>query len=131
MAAEPRTYRPKVPATWWLRNRRYFGYMMRELSSLFVLVYALLFLGQLLLVGDAAAYASYRAVLQSPLFLGFAALTLGFVLYHAVTWWSLNANVLQVRVRGRLLPPPLLFAGGMVAWILVSVIAYLLLFRGF
>ena len=51
-----RPYTRKVPPTWWLRRQRYFAYMIRELTSLFLAIYS-----AVLVIGLAAAAAACGA----------------------------------------------------------------------
>lgn len=120
-----------MPSTWWLRNPRYFLYMLREVTSIFVYLYALAFVVQFLLLADRGLFDAFRVLFTSPVFRAFTGVVLVMAVVHAITWWSLNAGVFRIRLRGRTLPPAALFAGGMLAWIVVSGLVYLLIFRGF
>ncbi len=132
MAAErAKTYTPKMPSTWWLRNPRYFLYMLREVTSIFVFLYVLAFAVQFFLLADRSLFDAFRALFTSPVFFGFIGVVLVMAVVHAITWWSLNARVFKIRLRGRLLPPAALFMGFVLAWIVVSGLVYILIFRGF
>ena len=37
-------YRPKMSTTWWLRKKSYFLFMLRELSSVFIALFLLVYL---------------------------------------------------------------------------------------
>ncbi|MEE9173938.1 MAG: hypothetical protein V3U30_03060 [Thermoplasmata archaeon] len=126
-----KTYTPEMPATWWLRNPRYFLYMLREVTSIFVFLYALAFAVQFFLLADRGMFDAFRALFTSPVFRAFAGVVLVMAVVHGISWWSLNARVFQIRIAGRPpLPPVALFAGGVLAWIVVSGVVYLLIFRG-
>ena len=43
----PRWYRRRVSVWWWLQNRSYAGFVLRELTSVFVAYFAVLYLWQL------------------------------------------------------------------------------------
>ncbi|MFQ6013069.1 MAG: hypothetical protein ACE5LS_05440 [Thermoplasmata archaeon] len=126
-----KTYTPPIRASWWLRNPRYFLYMLRELTSLFIFLYVLAFVVQFFLLADRSAYEAFRALTTSPVFLAFTGAVWVMAVYHAITWWSLNARVFQIRLGGRNLPPAALFVGGILIWIVVSGLVYFLIFRGF
>lgn len=119
-----------MPATWWLRNPRYFLYMLREVTSIFVFLYALAFVVQFFLLADRSAFVAFRVLFNSPVFRAFTGVVLVMAVVHAITWWSLNARVFQIRLRGRTLPPGALITGGVLAWAVVSGLVYLLIFRG-
>src|SRR5215467_4530764 len=62
----PRPYIRKVPRSWWLRHRRYFAYMVRELTSLSLAVYStLLVMGLLALAQGRGAWESFLGMLSS------------------------------------------------------------------
>ncbi|MCJ2520388.1 MAG: hypothetical protein LN412_05500 [Candidatus Thermoplasmatota archaeon] len=124
------TYVQKMPASWWLRNPRYLAYMLRELSSIFILVYILTFLVQILLLRDRNAYDAFLAIVESPFFVAFTAVAFAFAVYHGVTWWGLTSKVLQISFRGKTVPPALVLLGAIMMWAVVSFLVYLLLFRG-
>ncbi|MEE8198967.1 MAG: hypothetical protein V3R46_00975 [Thermoplasmata archaeon] len=131
MAVErAKTYTPKMPATWWLRNPRYFLYMLREVTSIFVFLYVLAFAVLFFFLADRSLFDAFRTLFDSPIFRAFTGVVLVMAVVHAVTWWSLNAHVFQIRLGGRLLPPAALLTGFVLAWIVVSGLVYVLIFRG-
>jgi fumarate reductase subunit C len=76
-------------AGWWRRRQAHRRYMLREASALFISAEALLLLaGLLCLQQGEAAYATWRALLGSPVSIALHALALPFVAYHAVTWFQ-------------------------------------------
>ena len=74
---------------WWRRNPFYRFYMLREATSVFLALYALLLLYGLyaLTVGE-AAYEAWLTSLRHPLYLLFHALALAAALLHAFTWFN-------------------------------------------
>jgi fumarate reductase subunit C len=127
-AARPRPYYPKMPATWWLRNRRYFLFILRELTSVFIAIFLVVFLIEIAqLTRGPEEYAAFLRRLESPGWIAFHVLALLFALYHSLTWFALTSRVQVVRVGGRQVPPPLLNAGIIGGWLVLSV-AILLLF---
>lgn len=104
---------------WWLRNPYFVRYMLREASALCLTAYALsLLVGLWRLRQGPAAYEAWRAALATPPAIALHALALGFVLYHAWTWF---------RVMPKTLPPlPLparaITAAGMTATGLVTLL---------
>lgn len=116
-----KTYKPKLSPVWWLKSRRYFLFMMRELSSVFIAAFALLFLYQLLaLAKGPEAYAACRALLTTPAFVAFYAVAFVFALYHTITWLGVMGRVQVVRMGAFTVPPKLVTAGAFVGFFLVS-----------
>ena len=92
----------RMPKGWWLKNRHYFMYMVRELSAVFAALWLVVFLSQL--PGMAAgpdkmkAFMEWRAFVTSPGWVIFSLTSLVFVLYHAITWIKLMGTVIHVRI---------------------------------
>jgi fumarate reductase subunit C len=126
----PRWYRRRVSVWWWLQRRAYAGFVLRELTSLFVALFAGVTLWELwTLVQGPEAYARFLARLETPPLLALHAVAFPFVLFHAVTWFHLAPKALAARVRGRRLPDGIivgvnygvgLVLSGVVAWILLA-----------
>jgi fumarate reductase subunit C len=117
----PGLYYPKMPPTWWLRRPAYFRFMMREVSSVFIAIFLVVFLVQIhQLSRGPEAYAAFVATLRSPGWIVFHAVALAFALYHSVTWFNLTAVVQVVRLGGRQVPPRLVAAASFAAWAVVT-----------
>ncbi len=107
-----------MPATWWLKRKTYFLFMVRELTCVFVGGYALFLLTLAMQRDDPQAFA---ALLDSPFLIALQIMALPMVLYHGITWFNLTPKVL-VLWRGEERVSPILIAGAhYVAWIIASV----------
>ena len=126
-----RLYFPKMPATWWLKNIKYFLFMLRELSAVFIAIFLVVLLTQVYsLTHGREAYSAYVRVLASPWWIIFHVVALLFALYHSITWFNLMPQVLVVRLGKRQVPPRLVTIVNFVGWLVVS-LAILLLFLFF
>ncbi len=125
-------YYPKLPATWWLRRPAYLRFMLRELSSVFIAIFLVVFLVQIHRLSQGPeAYAAFLEKLRSPGWIAFHVVALAFALYHSVTWFNLTAVVQGVRLGERQVPPTLVAAGAFAAWGIVSLVILLFfLLRG-
>ena len=125
-------YYPKMSTTWWLRHPRYFAFMLRELSSVFIAVFLVVLLVQLYrLPRGPEAYAAFLETLRSPGWIVFHLVALAFALYHSVTWLKLTGVVQVVRLGEYQVPPKLVAAGAFAAWGVVSLVILLFfLLRG-
>lgn len=118
-----KTYRPPMPATWWLRRRRYFLFMMRELSSVFVALFLLLYLYEFFLLSKGPqVYGLFQDSLRSAGFLVFYAVVLVFSLYHTCTWFGVLGKIQVVRLGKWTVPPGLVTASAFGAWIAASLV---------
>ena len=124
----PRWYRRRMSVWWWLKTAAYAKFVLRELTSVFVAFFALLYLWQLRALAQGAdAYAQFVARLKTPLFLTVDTVVLVFVLFHTMTWFNLTPTAMVVRMRGKRVPAEILIGSQYVAWALVSaVVAWIL-----
>ena len=110
-----------MPANWWMKRGPYLFFMVREVTSVFVAAYLVLFLVMIhRLHQGPAAYASFLEWLKSPLAIVFHVVALGLALFHTVTWFQLTPKALVVRVGENRVPPAAIIAPNYLAWIVVS-----------
>jgi fumarate reductase subunit C len=127
----PRWYRRNMSVWWWLKNRAYLKFVVRELTSVFVAFFALLYLWQLRALAQGPdAYAQFMARLKTPLFLTVNVVALVFVLYHTITWFNLTPTAMVVRVRGKRVPDKIVAGSNYVVWVLVSAVVAWIFTRG-
>jgi fumarate reductase subunit C len=121
-------YHRKMPATWWLRKQSYFLFMLRELSSVFIALFLVVYLVQIYqLTKGPDAYIAFTQKLSSPGWILFHVVVLLFALYHSVTWFQSSAVVLPVRLGDHLVSRQTVTALHIVAWAVIS-LAVLILF---
>lgn len=117
----PRWYRARVSVYWWLRQRRYLTFILRELSSVFVAWFVVLTLLQLYaLKSGPEAYARLQHWLRTPAALALNIVSFFFVVFHAITWFNLTPRAMPIRLRGKRLPDFAVAAPNYAAWVLVS-----------
>ncbi len=117
-------YHRPMPRTWWLQNRRYLLYMLREISSVFTAIWIILLLVQLAqLGGGRQAYQGFvDGALRSPAVILFSVVTFCFALLHSITWHQIAGVVQVVRVGERELPPRYVSAAAHAAWLIATVV---------
>ena len=127
----PRWYRRRVSVWWWLKKRSYAGFVLRELTSVFVAFFALIYLWQIrAVVQGPDAYMQFLARLKTPLFLALDAVAFFFVLFHAITWFNLTPKAMVVRVRGKRVPDWVIVGSNYAAWLVLSAAVAVVLLRG-
>ena len=127
----PRWYRRRVSVWWWLQSRSYTGFVLRELTSVFVALFALVLLWQIrALAHGPEAYARFLDRLRSPLFAAFHAVALLFVLFHSFTWFNLAPKAIVVRLKGKRVPDLVVAGANYAAWVVLSAAVAALLLRG-
>ena len=127
----PRTYHTRVSTYWWLARARYFKFILREASSVFVAwTVVITLIGIRALSRGQADYAAFEQWMRSPLLLFLNTISFLFILFHAVTWFNLTPKAMVVRVRGARLPGPAVAAPSYAAWVVVSAAVAWILLRG-
>lgn len=117
----PRWYRPRVSVYWWLGQRQYLKFILRELSSVFVAIFVVMTLCQLrALKAGPEAYANFQADLQSPIIIALNAIAFIFVVFHSITWFNLTPSAMPVRLGGKRVPDFFIAAPSYVAWLAIS-----------
>ena len=125
----PRWYRRPVSTYWWMQQWSYFRFVLRELTSLGVAYSCVILLCFIrALSRGPEAYEALLRRLASPVVILFTSISLLLVLFHTITWFSLSAHAMAVRVGGKRIPGVLITASNYVAWLVVSgILAWLLL----
>jgi fumarate reductase subunit C len=127
----PRWYRRRVSVWWWLQNRSYTRFVLRELTSVFVAFFAVVYLWQLrALAQGPEAYERFLARLRTPLFLSLDTVAFLFVLFHAITWFSLTPKAMVVRLRGKRVPDSIILGLNYAAWLVLTGAVAFMLLRG-
>ena len=127
----PRWYRRRMSVWWWLKDVAYTKFVLREVTSVFVALFAVLYLWQLRAVAQGPdAYARVIARLKTQPFLVFDTVALLFVLFHTITWFNLTPTAMVVRVKGKRVPDKIVAGSNYVVWVLLSGIVAWIFTRG-
>ena len=126
-----RLYHRPMPFWWWLQNRAYFNFIVRELTCVFVGVFAVLTLLQIRALADGPdAYAEFISRLRTPGFILFNTVGLAALLLHAVTWFKAVPTTMAIRFGETRVPDQMIVGLHYVGWMVVSaVVACILLLR--
>ena len=126
----PRWYRPRLSVFWWVGRRSYLLFVLRELSSVFV-AWSVVFL--LLLVHAVSQggkkYQQFLNLSSNPWMLALNVVTLAFLVFHAITWFSLAPQAMVVRLRGKRVPRSAIAGAHYAAWALLSALVAWLILR--
>jgi len=125
---EPRypVYQPSYPRGWWMRRGPYLRFAAREITSVFAAAVSGQLLEFLLMLSRGpTAYASFLRWMKLPGVIAVSAFVLVALLYHTATWFRLTTHIVVIRLGRRVVPPPLLIAGLVLAWLAASaLVAY-------
>ncbi len=126
-APSPRSYRPPVRGDWWLSNRNYFLYVVREFTAIPTAAWMLWFLVEVARVrGGAGGYRPHA----SPAFLIFSVVCLGFALWHSFTFLSLSGLIMRIPMGQRTVPAGAIAGASFVLLIAASIVIGALLVWG-
>lgn len=111
---------------WWKRDPFFIRYMAREVTSLFVVLYAAILLVTLVrLVQGQASFDAWVADLRSPISLFIHAVLLAVFLYHTLSWFQIMPKTMApVIVGGRKVPGSAITAAGLAASLAASLILF-------
>ena len=97
MQSKRKPYVRPVEKGWWLKNNFYIHYMLREGTSVFVSIYAVILLvGLLRLSQGASAFQGWLDALSHPLSVLFHLVVLAACLFHAKTWFELAPKAMRI-----------------------------------
>ena len=97
-------------------------YMLREMTSVLVALYALILLAGVVSLADGeAAYTRWLHWMTSPWSVGLHLILLAVFVYHTWSWFEIMPKTLpQIRLRGRLVPAAAITFGGLAATVVCS-----------
>jgi fumarate reductase subunit C len=120
-------YHPKMSSTWWLKKSSYLLFMLRELSSVFIAIFLVVFLVQIYqLTRGPEAYVAFAQKLSAPGWVIFHILALLFSLFHSITWFQSTAVVMPLRIGEREIPRQIMTALNVGALFAVSIVILIL-----
>ena len=126
-AAPTRSYPYRQSRLWWLRNRRYLLYMVRELTAIPIAIWMVLFLVEV--AGLRGGSRGYQP-LGGPAWVVFSLFCLVLALYHSVTFLRLAGQFMRIPMGERNVPAGAIVAGAFSGFVLVTVVVGFLLIWG-
>jgi len=126
-ASVPRAYPYRQPATWWLRRRGYFLYVVREATALPVAVWIVLFLVEVWrLRGGPSGYRPFT----SPLFVGVSVVCLIAALWHSFTFLNLAGLIMRIPLGDRNVSARAIVVGAFAAFTVATIVVGALIVWG-
>jgi fumarate reductase subunit C len=111
-------------AGWYRRNPRFLAYILREGTSVFVALYALILLcGLTALSAGPESYDRWLAFLASPLSVLLHILILAAAVYHTYTWFQVAPKAAPPLVLGgKPVPDRIIIGGGYATCVVVGLV---------
>ncbi len=127
----PRWYRPRISTWWWLKRPSSRAFILREVSSIFVVWFVFFFLLLVAAVGRGeAGYQEFIDWAANPGIVLVNLVSLFFVVFHAVTWFNLAPQAMVVRMRGKRVPGKLIAASNYGLWVVTSLLVAWIILAG-
>jgi fumarate reductase subunit C len=119
----PRWLRQPMSTYWWLGKWPYVKFILRELSSVFVLwfVIFLLMLVRCIARGPDEYAHFITGFARHPVVLAVNAIGLFFLTFHSVTWLSLAPQAIVAHIGTKKVPPFLIGAAHFGGWVTISI----------
>ncbi len=117
-----------MQTTWWLHNRHLVKFMIRELTSFFVLAFAIFLIVLLYQAnrGGEEFRRFYLTVLQSGWIKAFGWIALLFVGFHSVTSFNAAPTIMAPRWGEDKIDPRIIILANYGLWLIVSLIVLIL-----
>ncbi len=124
-------YIKRVPILWWTQRWVDIKFITRELTSVFVAGYAVIFLFYVRSIYQGAeAFLKFSETLKSPAFIllhGFALLAL---MYHSITWFNLAPQAMVIKLGETKIPGWIIALMNFVGWAVISIAILWLVLKG-
>ncbi len=119
----PRWYRTRVSTYWWMHRWVYFRFVLRELTSFGVAYFCVMTLLYVRALSQGPeAFRVFESRLATPFLACITLVALLLTLFHTLTWFSLSAHAMVIRIGGKRVPGILISGGNYAAWLVVSAI---------
>lgn len=115
-------YRRHMNIFWWGSRWVHVKFILRELTSICVALYALVFLWYVwsVLKGP-EAYQQSLTVLGSPVAVAVHLLLLAGLIFHSITWFNLAPKAMEIKLGRKRVPAVAILSGNYIGWVLISI----------
>ena len=120
---QPKPYRARTPIFWWVHKWVHARFILRELTSVFVVSYALVILFQIrALAHGPEAYSTLLTWFKTPLSIVLHAIAFVFVVFHSITWFNLAPKALVLHLGKKRIPAAMIVALNYITWAVFSIV---------
>jgi fumarate reductase subunit C len=114
-------YRRHIHIFWWANRWIHIRFIARELTSLCVAVWVVVFLFYVCaILSDQESFESYARVMRSPFIIVINVLLLGGLLFHSITWFNLAPKAMVVKLGENQVPGFIIALMNYVGWVVIS-----------
>jgi fumarate reductase subunit C len=125
---ETNSYKKNMTIFWWIHRKSYLRFIARELTSLPVAFFTieLVFLIKSLSQSP-ESYAEFQNTMRSPVFTFLNFFALAGILFHSLSWFSLSAKAMVIKVGRIRLPGIFIILMNYVGWMFISALIFWLI----
>ena len=118
-------YERQLPGWWVFKKKTWFVFFLREITCIFVALFALFYLRfALAIYAGPDAYAEFVQGLRVPWVIAIHSLSFVAVVWHTITWFVAAPKAMRPRIGNTLVPPGAVIAGHYAGWLAVSAILF-------
>ena len=117
-----RMYQERMPIFWWVHKKSYVWFIMRELTSIAVAIYALIMIFQIRAIKNGPE--SYEALMNfftTRFSIVLHVMLLIVVIFHSITWFNLAPSAMVLKLGKKRIPGSAIIAVNYLVWIVLSV----------
>lgn len=117
----PKPYHSKISIFWWIKRKPYVLFIIRELTSIFVAIYAIILIIQIHAMAQGPdTWDALMISFSMPGSILLHVVILIFLLFHTFTWFKLAPKAMVLKIGKKRIPGSLIIAGNFIMWILLS-----------
>lgn len=126
-----KTYKKRMSIFWWTSRWAHIKFIGRELTSVFVAGYAILFMFYVRSIYQGAeSFEQFSSLLRSPFVIIVHVIALLALLFHSVTWFNLAPKAMVIKVGEKTVPGIVIILMNYGGWLVISVALIWLLLQG-
>jgi len=115
-------YRRHINIFWWSKRWIHIKFISRELTSICVAIYSLLFLFFIVSVlGGPESYGNYVAFLKAPAMIVLHVFFLFGLIFHSITWFNLAPKAMVLKLGDKNIPGLFIALANYVGWVVLSI----------
>jgi fumarate reductase subunit C len=116
-----KTFRKRYHIFWWTHRWIHVKFILRELTSICVAGYAIVFLFYIrAILKGPEAFEAFTAAMRSPFAIILHVLALGGLLFHSITWFNLAPKAMVIKLGDKNIPGVLIALANYAGWIIIS-----------
>ena len=126
-----KTYKKRMSIFWWTSRWAHIKFIGRELTSVFVAGYAILFLFYVRSIFQGQeSYDAFSSLMRSPFMILLHCIALLALLFHSITWFNLAPKAMVIKVGEKTVPGFVIVLMNYGGWVVISMALIWLFLQG-